>query len=145
MTILNKIPGGWWYGVCERSGGKGYFPESFVKEYDVNAVVENVHVVSKSGAPKWKSAVDKRYNRVYYVNSLTGESTWTRPEDFDGVDAEVEAGLRKEKKIAIKRREDAEYIRKRQKSIATCIYGTGVETFTDSAGERQSFSYEKHG
>ena len=98
VTILNKIPGGWWYGVCERSGEKGYFPESFVKEYDVNAVVENVHVVSKSGAPKWKSAVDKRYNRVYYVNSLTGESTWTRPKDFDGVEAKVEPGPSEKKR-----------------------------------------------
>ena len=41
ITVLNKIPGGWWYGICERTGEKGYFPESFVKEYDASAVGNN--------------------------------------------------------------------------------------------------------
>ena len=50
VTILNKIPGGWWYGICERSGEKGYFPESFVKEYDANAVAEKVPIASKSSS-----------------------------------------------------------------------------------------------
>ena len=94
ITILNKIPGGWWYGICERTGEKGYFPESFVKEYDASAVGNNNNNNNNSNGnnskkPKWKSALDKRYNRVYYVNGATGESTWTRPDDFDGVEVEI--------------------------------------------------------
>eukprot|EP00945_MAST-04E_sp_MAST-4E-sp1_P008617 g8617.t1 len=83
VTILNKIPGGWWYGVCDSTGEKGYFPETFVKEYDPAAV----GAAPKSpGRSKWKSSVDQRYNRTFYVNSETGETTWTKPVDFDGED-----------------------------------------------------------
>ena len=67
VTILNKIPGGWWYGICERSGEKGYFPETFVKEYDANAVTEKAPTTRKSEAPKWKSAVDKRYLSLIHI------------------------------------------------------------------------------
>ena len=77
-----------------------------MKEYDANAVAEKVPIASKSGAPKWKSAVDKRYNRVYYVNSLTGESTWTRPKDFDGVEAKVEPGPSEKKRKSQTREEE---------------------------------------
>ena len=117
VTILNKIPGGWWYGICERSGEKGYFPESFVKEYDANAVAEKVPIASKSGAPKWKSAVDKRYNRVYYVNSLTGESRGLGPKILMELKPSRTRPLRKEKKISNQRRGNAECVRKRQEEL----------------------------
>ena len=79
ITILKKIQGGWWYGVRDSTGEKGYFPESYVKEYDPEALQE-----AQKGKKKWKSAFDKRYGRNFYVNLENGETTWTRPEDFDG-------------------------------------------------------------
>ena len=63
VTILNKISGGWWYGSCDRTGEKGYFPESFVKELDTEVTVSNVTATSGSGSAAESSATNGSESR----------------------------------------------------------------------------------
>ncbi|XP_051851504.1 growth arrest-specific protein 7 [Antechinus flavipes] len=80
LTVLQVPDGGWWEGQKE-DGLRGWFPASYVQLLEKPGMVppqpveENQISLLPSG---WESYLSPQGHR-YYVNTVTNETTWERP------------------------------------------------------------------
>ena len=105
LIVTNQLEGGWWFGTT-KDGNNGYFPESYVKLHDpangetnmvpeptrpapaapsTTSVTTTTATTTKTreeltAQSDWVAVFDERYDRYYYTNRRTKESTWEKPE-----------------------------------------------------------------
>uniref|UniRef100_A0A8C5WMP9 Growth arrest specific 7 n=1 Tax=Leptobrachium leishanense TaxID=445787 RepID=A0A8C5WMP9_9ANUR len=78
IKVLQVPDGGWWEG--EKDGVRGWFPASYVQILEKPGAMNSTRIEDPSqGLPQgWLSYMSPQ-GRKYYVNTITNETTWERP------------------------------------------------------------------
>ncbi|NP_001090555.1 growth arrest specific 7 L homeolog [Xenopus laevis] len=79
IKVLQFLDGGWWEG--EKDGMRGWFPASYVQILEKPGMMNAQRIDDQTQVPLpqgWQSYMSPQ-GRRYYVNTLTNETTWERP------------------------------------------------------------------